>query len=310
LSTLRLILIIGDLFAILVAFLIGWLLSGTALSPIHRITQTARDIGMRRDFARRVENRGPNDEIGQLAITFNSMLTELESAYRQVQQALQTQRRFVADASHELRTPLTTIRGNVELLQKEPPIADADKREILGETKDEADRLIRLVNQLLVLARADARRPLRRDPVAIKPLVDDVYRQARLLSPKRRIDYSSQVDATVEGDRDAIKQVLLILVDNALTHTPPNAAVSLSTSTDDGHVSVSIHDTGPGIPINFLPHIFERFARGDVSRSGPGAGLGLSIAKELVEAQSGVLTATSEVGAGSTFTMTLPRSAQ
>ena len=117
LTTLRLVLLVGSSLAILLALALGWALAGAALRPIHRITQTAQAIGAERNFGRRVEHQGPADEVGQLAVTFNDMLAELESGYRQLEGALQSQRRFVADASHELRTPLTTVRGNIELLQ-------------------------------------------------------------------------------------------------------------------------------------------------------------------------------------------------
>ena len=128
LNMLRLVLIVGNTLAILLAFALGWVLAGTALRPIHRITQTAQAIGAERDFSHRVEHRGPTDEVGQLALTFNDMLAELESAYRQLEDALDSQRRFVADASHELRTPLTTVRGNIELLQRNASIAPEDAR--------------------------------------------------------------------------------------------------------------------------------------------------------------------------------------
>lgn len=307
LSTLRLILIIGSGIVIIGAFVVGWILSGTVLKPIHRITQTAQTIGSKRDFGRRVQHTGPNDEVGQLAKTFNAMLTELESAYHQVEQALQAQRRFVADASHELRTPLTTIRGNIELLRHEPPMETKERAEVLADTKDEAERLIRLVNQLLALARADAGQTLRRESLPVKPLLDDAYRQVKLLAPRRTITCESSNDATVIGDRDALKQVLLILLDNALVHTPSGAAVHMAAHMVDGQVAISVQDSGPGIGAHLLPHIFERFVRGDASRSGTGTGLGLSIAKELVEAQGGTLEVSSEIGQGSVFTVFLPR---
>ena len=128
LNALRLVLIVGSSLAILAAFALGWVLAGTALRPIQRITQTAQAIGAERNFGRRVEHKGPADEVGQLAVTFNAMLAELESGYRQLEDALYSQRRFVADASHELRTPLTTVRGNIELLRREPPIAASRAR--------------------------------------------------------------------------------------------------------------------------------------------------------------------------------------
>lgn len=309
LGILRLILIIGSSLAIVAAFAVGWVLAGISLRPIHRLTQTAQAIGAERNFSRRVQHTGPNDEIGQLAVTFNGMLTELESAYRQVQQALQAQRRFAADASHELRTPLTTIRGNIELLGHEPPIEPKEQADILADAKAEVDRLIRLVNQLLLLARADAGRIMRREPVAVKPLIEDVYRQVKLLAPDRTILCEAVPEAMVMGDSDALKQVLLILLDNAVGHTPPKATISVRTTADEKCVSIDVRDTGPGIAPDHLPHIFERFYRGDVSRSGAGSGLGLSIAKELVQAQNGSLSMSSELGQGSVFTVTMPRAA-
>jgi two-component system, OmpR family, sensor kinase len=307
LNALQLVLTAGGGLVIVIAFAMGWILAGAALRPIHHITQTAQAIGAERDFSRRVEHAGPNDEVRQLAVTFDNMLTELEIAYRQVEHALDAQRRFVADASHELRTPLTTLRGNIELLQRKPPVDAQERADILGDTKVETERLIRLVNQLLTLARADAGRALRHEPLPVQPLVEDVCRQARLLAPNRTISFDAATDATVVADPDALKQVLLVLIDNALVHTPASAAVRMTTSTIDHRVAISVQDTGPGIAPERLPHIFERFYRGDVSRSGGGTGLGLSIAKELTEAQGGALTVESQVAQGSVFTVTLPQ---
>lgn len=308
LQTLRLILVTGSLLVLIAAFLVGWLLAGTALHPIHRITQTAQAIGTERDFSRRVQHVGPNDEIGQLATTFNTMLTELESAFRRVERSLQTQRRFVGDASHELRTPLTTIRGNIELLRRDPAPEPKEQADILADAQDEVERLIRLVNQLLALARADAGKPLRIESLPLDPLIQDVYRQARPLAPARTLTYDPAVEANVLADRDALKQVLLILLDNARVHTPPAAAISIRTVLQDARAVITVHDDGPGIRPGVLPHIFERFYRGDASRSGGGTGLGLAIARELAHAQNGTLEVTSEPGHGTDFTLTLPLS--
>jgi signal transduction histidine kinase len=307
LYSLRLMLLAGAGFATLAAFAIGWVLAGAALRPIQGLTHTAQAIGAEHNFARRVQHTGPADEIGQLATTFNDMLAELESAYRQLEGALDSQRRFVADASHELRTPLTTVRGNVELLRREPPLAPDERAEILMDTTDEVDRLIRLVNQLLVLARVDAGQALKREPIALRPLLDDVCRQAKFLTTQASMQCDSPADVEVVGDRDALKQVLLILVDNAHVHTAPGTTVKLSTKVADDAVAISVRDTGPGIASDALPHIFERFYRGQVSRSGPGAGLGLAIARELVEAQDGKIEVESEVGKGTVFTVLLPQ---
>jgi two-component system OmpR family sensor kinase len=309
LNTLRWILIAGSSLAIIAAFVLGWVLAGTALQPIHRITQTAQAIGAEHNFSRRVAHTGPADEVGQLAVTFNDMLAELEAAYRQLEDALESQKRFVADASHELRTPLTTVRGNIELLRREPPVAAGERAEILADTTEEVDRLIRLVNQLLLLARADAGTALQRETLPVQPLLEDVCRQARLLAPGRAIACEPAPGLWVEGDRDALKQVLLILVDNAATHSGPGAKIEISAAQSGGSAAVSVRDAGPGIAPDVLPHIFERFYRGEVSRSGPGAGLGLSIAKELVEAQGGAIRVESTPGRGSVFTVLLPAAA-
>lgn len=308
LAALRLIFLIADGLVILAAFAIGWWLAGVTLRPIHQITHTAQAIGAERSFSRRVAHTGPNDEIGQLATTFNTMLTELESAYRQLEQSLQLQRRFVADASHELRTPLTTVRGNIELLRNELNIDAGERAEILADTKDEVERLIRLVHQLLTLARVDAGRPLRRDEISIKPLIEEACRQAKLIAPQKSIGCDGLVDATVLGDHDALKQVLLILLDNAMVHTPAHATATVTNQIIDQRVAIQIRDTGAGIPPDQLAHIFERFYRGDASRTGAGTGLGLAIAKELIQAQGGAIAVESQVGQGSVFTITLPTS--
>jgi signal transduction histidine kinase len=219
---------------------------------------------------------------------------------------LQQQRRFVADASHELRTPLTTIRGNLGLLKRQPPIVEEDKRAVLEDMVEETDRLIRLTNDLLLLARSDAGRPLRLVPVPIGPLVDDVCRQARLLGEQRTVVCEDVPAVGVLGDPDAIKQVLLILLDNALKYTPDGGTITIGAASAERAVVIAIRDTGPGIAPEALPHIFERFYRSDESRTGSGAGLGLSIAKELIDAQHGQINVTSAAGKGSIFSVTLP----
>ncbi len=306
LETLRNALIVGSLLVVMLAFVVGWFLSGAALRPIQRITDTARVIGAQRDFDQRVDYRGPPDEVGQLATTFNGMLAALQDAHQQTEQTLQQQRRFVADASHELRTPLTTIRGNLGLLQRRPPIAEDDERAVLGDMVEETDRLIRLTNDLLTLARSDAGRALRQQPVSIAPLIDDVCRQANVLRDQRNVVCAAVPEVSVMGDQDAIKQVLLILLDNALKYTPAGGTITIGATQADRMVDIRIADTGPGIAPDDLPHIFERFYRSDEARSGDGAGLGLAIAQELIEAQQGKISVQSAIGKGSTFSVKLP----
>jgi signal transduction histidine kinase len=306
-ETLRRILVIGSVVVTVVAFGIGWVLAGFALQPIDRITHTAHQIGTERDFGRRVHYIGPSDEIGRLTTTFNEMLVALQAAYRQEAQALQAQRRFIADASHELRTPLTTIRGNIALLQREPPISSEDRTAVLIDMADESERMSRLVHDLLMLARADAGRTLRSEPVLIKPLIEDVCRKVKVVAPRHSIECSGLDDVTVCGDEDAIKQVLLILLDNARKFTPPHGLIAVTSSTDPQQVTIRVRDTGAGIAPEALPHIFERFYRGDTSRTGAGAGLGLAIAQSLVKAQHGTIAVQSTLGIGSVFSITLPR---
>lgn len=306
LTTLRNILMIGSLITVSITFGTGWVLAGLTLRPITRLRQTAQAIGTDRDFGRRVDYSGPQDEIGQLASTFNIMLAELQAAYRQVEQSLTTQQRFVADASHELRTPLTTLAGNIALLQRQPPVRPEEQREILTDMEDESERLIRLVNDLLVLARADAKRPLRREAVPLSPLLADVSQQLKVLAPQRTITWAGPAAATVWGDPDALKQILLILLDNAVTHTPPETKIRVSGDGRAGKVVIRVQDNGPGIEPALLPHIFARFYQGDSARSGLGSGLGLAIAKELTEAQQGTIEVESWPGQGTTFRLTLP----
>ena len=177
LAHLRFILGLGVAGALLVAVAAGWVLSTTALRPIARLTHAAHEIGDAQDFSRRVAYAGPRDEVGRLAGTFNEMLGRLESAYGSISRSLEAQRRFVADASHELRTPLTTIRGNVELLTLDDSDESAERREALEDIASEAERMSRLVTNLLALARADAGVHIEREPVAVRPLVEEVVRQ-------------------------------------------------------------------------------------------------------------------------------------
>lgn len=291
--------LVAGLLTVLIAFGIGWILSGITLQPIHRITQTAQKIGDERDFTRRVDYTGPPDEVGQLASTFNSMLSRLQDAFQKVEHSLQMQRDFVADVSHELRTPLTTLRGNLGLLRREPP--PEERADILDDMVDESDRLIRLVNDLLLLARADAGRSLAKEPVDVSSLLEETVRQARQLAPRRRISLDAAPSLKVMGDRDAVKQMMLIALDNALKHS--SGDVEVTAKQNGSQVEIRVQDFGEGIPPEKLEHVFDRFYRGEEDSVIPGFGLGLSIAKSLVEAQGGEIKMESEFGKGSTLVM-------
>ncbi len=303
LSLLGTTLIIASLLTILIAFGIGWVLSGITLRPIHRITHTAQAIGRESDFNRRVDYVGPNDEIGQLATTFNTMLARLQEAYQRVSEALNMQREFVADVSHELRTPLTTIRGNLELLHRNPPLPTEEQADILNDLVSESNRLIRLVNDLLILARADAGRSLLREVVLLYPVIEDACRQARQLAPQREI-VAATSEVQVLGDRDAIKQILLILLDNAIKYS--HGLIRVNVEAEQQEVLIRVQDSGPGIPQEVLEHLFDRFYRGEADPAIPGFGLGLPIAKALTEAQGGTIAIQSQPGKGSTVEVRLP----
>lgn len=316
LFTLERTLIIAGLLVTLAAFGIGWILAGAALRPIHRITQTAQEIGKESDFSRRVDYHGPRDEIGELATTFNAMLSRLQEAYQRVSHALNLQRNFVADVSHELRTPLTTVRGNLDLLRHEPPPSADVQVDILSDLVSESDRLIRLVNNLLLLARADIRqssldpnappflaaRP--RLPMALFPAAQEACRLAAQLDPRREIQVDLP-DESILFDRDTFMQVLLILLDNAIKYT--RGTIRVEGRRAASKLVLCVQDEGPGISAETLAHIFDRFYRGESSPEVPGFGLGLPIAKALVESQGGDITVESDLNNGTQVCLSLPR---
>lgn len=306
---LREVLVLTGSAGIVVAFAAGWLLARQALRPIERIAQTAEDIGTSQDFGRRVEYKGPADELGRMAATFNDMLEHIQTAYRQIESALNAQRRFVADASHELRTPLTTIRGNLGLLSGDHQVSTEDSREALEDMSSEAERMSRLVANLLTLARADAGLHVAKEPVKLDEVVQSVYRQAKVLSNGVNFCIGGSQPAIVTGNADYLKQLLLILVENALKNTPSGGTVEVSDCVENGLVKLTVRDTGKGIPAEALPNVFERFYQADKSRSSGGTGLGLAIAKWIAEEHEGRIEVESEVGRGTVFTVSLPAAA-
>ena len=298
----------AGLLIVIIAFGVGWVFSGAMLAPIQRITLTAQAIGDEQDFTHRVNYDGPQDEVGLLANTFNSMLSRLQNAFQRVEHSLQMQREFVADISHELRTPLTTLRGNLSLLRRNPPMPSEEREDILNDLIDENDRLIRLVNDLLLLARADAGRELARDALDAGELLKDVTRQAQVLDPERSIRLQVPAGLTMLGDRDALKQILLIAVENAIKHS--HGEISVAAELKQDTVEIRVQDRGQGIPADQLPHIFGRFYRAEGSEAATGFGLGLAIAKTLVEKQSGHIKMKSEPGQGSTLILQFPMQPQ
>jgi len=312
--------------------LASWLIATRVLHPLSDLVTTARSIaastarGTRLgNLSQRVQHPRGRDELAQVVETFNEMLASLESA-------TQTQRRFVADASHELRAPLTTIQGNLAFLQRHvEELPQGERRTMLADAHEETLRLAALVEELLLLARADASTgPSPTDqateraavestrstpPVELDRAVLQLVRQLR-----RRLDIEgSQVQlevghvepVRVRGEEESLRRVTLVLLDNALKYTPLRqqegaSRVIVSLERVDDQAVLRIRDTGIGIEPADLPHIFERFYRADRARSRQGTGLGLSIAQTLVEQLGGHITAQSEPGKGSTFSVWLP----
>ena len=270
------------------------------------MASTAEDIGRTQDLSRRLPEGGTNDEVGRLQQSFNQMLRQLEDAYQRLRSALIAQRRFVADASHELRTPLTTIRGNIGLLLKRDDITSEDRVAALNDIAGESERMSRMVQDLLTLARADAGYHLEKMPIDLRPIVQDVSRQAQTLASTRQIELLDGVPATVQGNADAIKQLLWILIDNAFKHTREDGHIQLRLLRNGQSAALTVSDDGPGVPAGDLERIFERFYQSDSARSGEGTGLGLAIARWIAREHGGRVYARNNPGGGAVFTVELP----
>ena len=271
-------------------------------APLAALSETARqlkpgNLSRQRLFA-------PDaPELAQLANAFNTLLDRLEATHA-------SQFRFVADASHELRTPLTILRGEIEVALRRPR-SPQEYTEVLRSSREEIERLSRLTNNLLTLARADAGEALvRREPVDVAEAAREICAKLAPFSEQRNVPLACEASgpAVVSGDAVALEQILFNLAENALRYTPRGESATVRVSAGDREVTVEVADRGSGIAADHLPHLFERFYRVDKARSREfgGAGLGLSIVKTLVEAHGGRVEVRSEVGQGSTFTVRLP----
>ncbi len=325
LADLRGLLLRGAALVLILALVGGWLISWGVLSAVQRMTRTARVISTSRDFSKRVPDntKTGRDELATLAATFNEMLTSLEEVY-------QRQQRFVADASHELRAPITSIRCNLDLLAKAPDLPQEEVQDALADARAEAERMGRLVNDLLQLAHADATKQpdgthtnasmqiqQQKQRVDLDSLLLDVFRQYRPLEENMqdettyrgpRLILQNIAPAQVYGDQDQLKQVLVALLDNALKYTPEEGHISLSLTVIDHDATVKVTDTGIGIAEEDLPHIFERFYRANRARPRDrgGSGLGLAIVQSIVQEHRGTIEVESAPGKGSIFTVSIP----
>ena len=289
-------LLISGVPTLIAALVASWLVAGRALKPLKDVAGAADDIGRSRDFGRRLPKRRSRDEVALLSTSFNRMLDQLQDSF-------ESQRRFVADASHELRTPLTTIQGNAGLLAHGPPIAEPMRRAAAQDIAEESDRMSRLVDRMLTLARADSGLRLELAPVDLQKVVTEVTRQAVAVHPEPSVEVDA-ADAVVDGDADALRQLLWILLDNAMRFA--RSRISVRLRAEGGWARLSVADDGPGVAVDDRERIFERFYQADTARSGQGAGLGLSIARWITEQHRGRIIAAGSDAGGAGLYVDLP----
>ena len=301
--------LIAAVIVIVFGGLLVWLLVRRATRPLEHLAATASEIAEASDHSLRLQPEGPPDEINRLVHTINGMLYSLEEAYRQVQAVNALQRHFLADISHELRTPLTIMLSSLDLLKKEGGTDPTFQASALENIQLEAERMACMVTQLLILARTDASATMTREPLLVVDIVDDVCRKARPSDSKLNLEYRELdlvEDAVVLGNADYLKQLFLILLENAFKYTPEGGKVEVIGTLNEDTVAITVADTGIGIAESDLSRVFDRFYRAENARFRSGMGLGLSIAQSIAEQHGGTITLESTVGQGSRFTVILP----
>ena len=300
LMRLRLIYTVGGVSVLLFGLIVGWVLARLGLRPVIRVMETAREIVGAEDLSRRVPYTSPADEIGTLATTFNEMLTRLQTLF-------ESQRRFLAETAHELRTPLASMLGNVDLLATfgDDPIR---RRETVRAIQRTGKHVSRLLDDLLLMAQAEAGWHLSSlAPTALDDVLMEAYDEsARLKTEGVALKIEQCEPAFVRGDADRLRQVFMNLIDNALKHSPPGGAVAIALWGEDGKVKVRIRDCGPGIPEDALKRVFDPFFRAPASRRLPGAGLGLTIVRWIVQEHGGDVNIGSSTDDGTTVILSFP----
>jgi two-component system, OmpR family, sensor kinase len=287
-------LVLGSIFVL--ASVVAWLAAGEVLRPVRLVTETAKEIS-ESDLSQRIAVEG-DDEVAGLARTFNEMLERLEEAF-------ETQRQFVDDAGHELRTPITVIRGQLELLSDDP----VERKETIDLVTDELDRMSRIVEDLLVLARSEQPDFIETHPIDLAEFLDELSVKASALSDKE-VSIIASTPGVFEGDRQRLTQAVMNLTRNAFEHSPPDVEVGIGGLINNTATRIWVRDNGPGIPPEVQERLFERFYRGRQGRrTTQGAGLGLSIVRAIAEGHGGKVDL--ETGpAGTTFIIVLPIGAQ
>lgn len=304
------------LLGVLLAAIAGRILVGRQLEPLRKVATTANEVSAMPLSTGAVgttvrvpaELTDPTTEVGQVGEALNKLLEHMERALDARHESEQQARTFLADASHELRTPLSTIKGYAELSRR---TGRADPDEILAKVESEAGRMSSLVEDMLLLARLDAGRELERHDVDLTRLVVEAVDDARVVDPKRKWMFDVPDDPiTVSGDEQRLHQAVTNLLTNASRHTPPKTVVTVRMRVEAGEVVIEFHDNGPGIAPDLLPTLFDRFTRGDSSRTraSGGAGLGMSLVEAIMHGHGGTANVTSEPG-NTTFALRMPISA-
>jgi two-component system OmpR family sensor kinase len=292
--------------AILVGLTSGaWLILRRGLRPLENMADTAGSINAG-DLSQRVSPADGRSEVGQLGLAINSMLGELEEAFREREATEQRLRRFLSDASHELRTPLTSIQGFAELFRLGMTNDHVDSTVIARRIEEESARMKTLVEDLLTLARLDETRVIEREPVDLAVLAADACSDAVAADPTRPVSLDAPDPLVVAGDRDQLRQAIANLVSNALKHTPAGTPIEVSAHGVDGRAVLVVRDHGPGLDDEALAHVFDRFWQADQARVGTGAGLGLSIVAAIAHTHAGDVHAANAPEGGAAFTLELP----
>src|SRR4051794_27457084 len=299
----RVLLLLGVLGGAGLALLAGLAIARRAMTPIARLTETAREIERTRNPGRRIEVPDRKDEVAELARTLDGMLLALDAARGETEHALARQKRFVADASHELRTPLTSVLANLELLAAE---LEGEPRETAESALRSTRRMRRLVADLLLLARADAGREAPHAEVDLARVLVDAAGELGPVADDHPLEVAADVEAGVLGAPDELHRLVLNLLENANAHTPRGTAVRASVAAGDGRAVLAVEDDGPGIPAELRERIFDRFVRGG-GDAGGGTGLGLAIVRAVAERHGGTVSVgTGRDGRGARFAVSLP----
>jgi signal transduction histidine kinase len=300
---LRAVLFIAGVITVLAAWLVSRLVANRALEPLRQLATTTAGIASTGDFHRRLPAAESNDEVGALTGSFNAMLDRLADGHRQLEESLERQRRFVADASHELRNPLTIIRSNLTFLEMRPQADPEDLKAALSDSSRAARRMTDLIDGLLRLARLDAGQTAPRGPVLMSRVVKEAVERTGLAE---QIAIDVKGDATVNGNDEDLTRIVTNLIENAVTHGRPPIELSMEHPDGSGTIVITVSDSGPGIPADRLDQVFDRFYRGEEARSAGGTGLGLAISRGLALQHGGTLVAANRPAGGAMFTLTLP----